>query len=104
MNRSEQRIPRLRTRGRENRRRLLAEPEDWAELSNSIVQRGADYWAETANKLSFLTQICDLTFADAVRNDGYISEERRVEAEILCRTYLAFHLPAWLPARGQGHS
>ena len=212
MNRSEQRIPKLRTRGRENRRRLLAEaerlllmsdgnplkfsdvfeaadvsrgsayriyigvddllqdlaaewinnfadyltaidldtaPGDWAELSNSIVQRGADYWAETANtlkvlpqvrsnapasyrqavrtmsdclavifnryfvvpevpgwrsKLSFFTQICDLTFADAVRNDGYISEERRVEAEILCRTYLAFHLPARLPARDQGHS
>ena len=50
------------------------------------------------------TQICDLTFADAVRNDGYISEERRKEAEILCRTYLAFHLPARLPARSQDYS
>ena len=212
MNRSEQRIPKLRTRGRENRRRLLAEaerlllesdgtplkfsdvfeaadvsrgsayriyigvddllqdlaaewinnfadyltaidletePENWATLSNTIVQRGAEYWAETANtlkvlpqirsnapasyreavrtmsdclaiifnryfvvpevpgwltKLSFFTQICDLTFADAVRNDGYISEERRIEAEILCRTYLAFHLPARLPARGEDHT
>lgn len=209
MNRSEQRIPKLRTRGRENRRRLLAEaerlllesdgsplkfsdvfeaagvsrgsayriyigvedllqdlatewignfadyltsidldtePESWAELSDTIVQRGADYWASTANtlkvlpqvrsnapasykqavrtmsdclavifdryfvvpdvpgwrsKLSFFTQICDITFADAVRNDGYVSEERRIEAEILCRTYLALHLPAWLPARSR---
>lgn len=211
LNRSEQRIPRLRTRGRENRRRLLAEaerlllesdgtplrfsdvfeaadvsrgsayriyngvddllqdlaaewtnnfadyltaidmgpaPENWAELSDTVVQRGADYWADTANtlkvlpqirsnapasyrqavctlsdclavifnrhfvipevpgwlaKLGFFTQICDLTFADAVRNDGYISKERRVEAEILCRTYLATHLPARLPVRSQVH-
>ena len=55
-------------------------------------------------KLSFFTQICDLTFADAVRNDGYISEERRIEAENLCRTYLAFHLPARLPVRGEDHT
>jgi len=209
MNRSEQRIPKLRTRGRENRRRLLAEtqrlllasagsplkfsdvfeaagvsrgsayriyigvddllqdlatewvnnlaeylttidletePENWTELSNLIVQRGAEYWTATANtlkvlpqirsnapasykqavrtmsdclavlfnryfvvpevpgwlsKLAFFTQICDITFADAVRSDGYISEERRKEAEVLCRTYLAFHLPALLPLRGQ---
>lgn len=209
MNRSEQRIPKLRTRGRENRRRLLAEaerrllesdgsplkfsdvfeaagvsrgsayriyigvddllqdlatewlnnladfliaidleedPENWAELSNLIVQRGADYWASTADtlrvlprirsnapatykqavrtmsdclavlfnryfvvpeipgwlsKLSFYTQICDITFADAVRSEGYVSDARRLEAEVLCRTYLALHLPAWLPARRQ---
>lgn len=210
MNRSEQRIPKLRTRGRENRRRLLAEaerlllessdnslrfcdvfaaagvsrgsayriyigvddllqdlatewinnladylmsmqldtePEDWAHLSDLIVRRGAEYWASTANtlrvlprirsnvpesykdalrtmsdclsrlfnryfempdvpawrsKLAFFTQICDITFADAVRREGYISDERRTEAEVLCRTYLAMHLPAWLPARGKG--
>lgn len=209
MNRSEQRIPKLRTRGRENRRKLLAEakrlllvtngkplkfsdvfeaagvsrgsayriyigvddllqdlatewlnnfvdylkssdpgvqPENWAQLSDFIVQRGAEYWAETANtlrvmprirsnvpssyrqavrtmseclsilfnryfdipdvpgwfsKLSFFTQICDITFADAVRTEGYISEERRIEAETLCRTYLAFHLPTWLPTRSR---
>ncbi|MDH3621714.1 MAG: TetR/AcrR family transcriptional regulator [Gammaproteobacteria bacterium] len=212
MNRSEERIPKLRTRGRENRRRLLAEaerlllegdgsplkfsdvfeaagvsrgsayriyigiddllqdlgaewinnfvddlqaidldtpPETWAELSDFIVRRGADYWAATANtlkvlprirsnapasysqavralsdclsviinryfevpevpgwlsKLAFYTQICDITFADAVRSEGHISERRRIEAETLCRTYLAFHLPARLPARNRAES
>jgi AcrR family transcriptional regulator len=210
MNRSEKRIPKLRTRGRENRRRLLAEaerlllkndgralkfsdvfegakvsrgsayriyigvddllqdlatewlnnfaaylmaidleyePENWAQLSDAIVQRGAEYWATTADtlkvlprirsnapasykqavrtmsdclaiifnrffvvpdvpgwlsKLAFFTQICDITFSDAVRSDGYVSEARRTEAEILCRTYLALHLPERLLARSQG--
>ena len=209
MSRSEQRIPKLRTRGRENRRKLLAEaerlllmsdgsplkfsdvfeaagvsrgsayriymgiddllqdlatewlnnfvdylkssdlgtqPENWAQLSDFIVQRGAEYWAMTADtlrvmprirsnapasyslavrtmsdclsvlfnryfvvppmpgwlsKLAFFTQICDITFADAIRTEGHISEQRRIEAETLCRTYLAFHLPTWLPARSQ---
>ena len=207
MSRSEQRIPRLRTRGRENRRKLLAEaerlmlasngqalkfsdvfeaagvsrgsayriyigiddllqdlatewvnnfveflqsselevqPENWAQLSDFIVRRGAVYWAITADtlrvmprirsnapasysravrtmseclavlfdryfvvpeipdwlsKLSFFTQICDITFTDAVRREGHISEQRQTEAEALCRTYLSFHLPAWLPPR-----
>lgn len=212
MHRSEQRIPKLRTRGRENRRRLLAEaerlllesdgsplrfsdvfeaagvsrgsayriyigvddllqdlaaewinnladylmsvqpethPESWAELSDVIVRRGAEYWASTADtlrvlprirsnmpasyrdavrtmsdclavlfnryfmvpdvpgwlsKLAFFTEICDITFADAVRRDGYVSEERCTEAEVLCRTYLAMHLPERLPARIPGQS
>lgn len=207
MNRSEQRIPKLRTRGRENRRRLLAEaerllletnggplkfsdvfeaagvsrgsayriyigiddllqdlstewinnfveflkdgvperqPETWGELVSFLVRRGADYWAETyltlrvlprfqsaaqanyiaavremsecvaeifsryfvvpevpgwISKLAFFTQICDITFSDAVRAEGRISEQRLREAEALCRTYLQFHLPTWLPAR-----
>lgn len=207
MSRSEQRIPKLRTRGRENRRKLLAEaerlllednggslkfsdifeaagvsrgsayriyiniddllqdlatewmnnfvscletyepeepPETWSQLSDLIVRRGAEYWAETSDtlrilprirsnapasyrtavrelsvclseifnrhfvvpevagwmtKLAFFTQICDITFTDAVRNDGHIREQRLIEAETLCRTYLAFHLPTWLPAR-----
>lgn len=212
MSRSEQRIPKLRTRGRENRRKLLAEaerllleskgdavkfsdifeaagvsrgsayriyigiddllqdlatewltnfveylkssvpddqPQTWSQLSDLIVRRGADYWAETTDtlrvmprirsnapasyssavrelsvclseifnrffvvpevpgwmtKLAFFTQICDITFTDAVRNDGHISEQRLTEAETLCRTYLAFHLPARLPARTQSVS
>lgn len=207
MNRSEQRIPKLRTRGRENRRRLLAEalrlllendgatlkfsdvfeaagvsrgsayriymgiddllqdlatewvnnfvdylqsadpgarPENWAQLSDFIVQWGADYWAETADtmrvlprirsgepssynqavhalaeciaqiferhfsmpdvpgwlsRIAFFAQICDICFADAIRNEGHIGEERVIEAQTLCRTYLAFYLPTWLPAR-----
>ncbi len=207
MSRSEHRIPKLRTRGRENRRRLLAEaerlllesdgsllkfsdvfeaagvsrgsayriyigiddlmqdlatewinnfvdhmknsspdetPETWAQLSDFIVQRGADYWAQTADtmrvlprirsstpssynlavramtnclsdifnryfvvpeipgwysKMAFYTQICDISFADAVRSEGRISEQRVTEAATLARTYLAFYLPTWLPAR-----
>jgi len=209
MTRSEQRIPKLRTRGRENRRRLLAEaerlllegssdplkfstvfeaagvsrgsayriyigiddllqdlatewinnfvdylkssdpgapPETWTQLSDFIVRSAAAYWAETADtmrvlprirsnapasynqavralsdclaeifnryfvipevpgwlsKLAFFTQLCDISFSDAVRSEGHISEERLIEAEALCRTYLAFHLPARLPARNQ---
>lgn len=54
---------------------------------------------EWSRKLGFYTELCDLTFADAIRTEGHISEERRVEAETLGRTYLAFHLPADLPAR-----
>ncbi len=207
MSRSEQRIPKLRTRGRENRRRLLAEaerlllesdgksvkfsdvfeaagvsrgsayriyigiddllqdlatewinnfveflqnsepgepPETWSELSDFIVRRGADYWAETSDtmrvlprirsneplsysnavramsngvsdlfnryfvmpdvpgwysKMAFYTQICDISFADAIRSEGHISEQRVTEAATLARTYLAFYLPTWLPAR-----
>jgi AcrR family transcriptional regulator len=209
MSRSEQRIPKLRTRGRENRRRLLAEaerlllesdgsplrfsdvfeaaevsrgsayriyigiddllqdlatewinnfvdylknssppatPETWAELSDFIVRRAADYWAETADamrvlprvrssapssystavsamtsciseifdryfevpdipgwnsKMAFYTQICDIAFADAVRGEGHISDQRITEAATLARTYLAFYLPTWLPTRSQ---
>lgn len=207
MTRSEQRIPKLRTRGRENRRRLLAEaerlllegssdplkfstvfeaagvsrgsayriyigiddllqdlatewinnfvdyleagepeqqPENWGQLVSFLVRRGAEYWANTyqtlqvlprfqsaahanynaavremslcvseifnryfvvpevpgwMSKLAFFTQICDITFTDAVRNEGRISEQRLTEAEAMCRTYLEFHLPTWLPAR-----
>lgn len=207
MNRSEQRIPKLRTRGRENRRRLLAEalelllesdgaplkfsdvfeaagvsrgsayriyigvddllqdlatewvnnfvehlqtadpgaqPENWAQLSDFIVKRGADYWAETADtmrvlprirsnapssynqavralaecialifdryfaipeipgwlsRISFFAQLCDIGFSDSVRTEGHISEQRLTEVQTLCRTYLAFYLPTWLPPR-----
>jgi hypothetical protein len=51
------------------------------------------------SKLAFFSQICDLAFADAVRTEGRISAQRLTEAETLCRTYLAFYLPTWLPAR-----
>jgi len=51
------------------------------------------------SKLAFFTQICDITFSDAVRAEAQISEQRLIEAETLCRTYLEFHLPAWLPVR-----
>jgi len=207
ISRSEKRIPKLRTRGRENRRRLLAEaermllesdgtplkfsdvfesagvsrgsayriyigiedllqdlatewinnfvtylgssepaspPTNWTDLSDFIIHRGAEYWATTADtlrvlprirsnapasynaavraladciagifdrhfvmpevqgwlsKMAFFTQIADMTFADAVRTEGRISEQRIKEGQALARTYLAFHLPTWLPAR-----
>lgn len=209
ISRSEKRIPKLRTRGRENRRRLLAEaermllegdgtplkfsdvfeaagvsrgsayriyigiddllqdlatewinnfvaylrtseptsrPDNWIDLSDFIIQRGAEYWANTSDtlrvlprirsnapasynsavraladciagifdryfvmpevdgwlsKMAFFTQIGDMTFADAVRTEGHISEERLKEAQALARTYLAFHLPTWIPQREQ---
>ena len=207
MSRSSTRIPKLRTRGRENRRKLLREaqrlllqkngatlkfsdvfeaagvsrgsayriyigmddlmqdiatswvndfvnylnefepeqrPDNWAQLSDSIVATGARYWDKTSDtlrllprvrsrepasyrkavrsmsqclvdmfdqyfeipeiphwshKLGFYTEICDTTFADAVRTEGTISEQRCDEAKILCRTYLGFHLPDQLPKR-----
>jgi len=207
MSRSTKKIPKLRTRGRENRRKLLREahrlllnqrdqplrfsdvfeaagvsrgsayriyngiddlfqdvatqwvenfvehlrdsdpgipPENWAQLSDFVVRRGAEYWSATADtlrllprlrsnepasyrlaveamsqclvdifdryfvipdiphwshKLGFFTELCDITFADAVRTEGRISEQRLREAESLGRTYLAFYLPADLPAQ-----
>ena len=118
--------------------RLEKAPSTWMELSDRCIERGADYWAETAItlralprirsnapaayrtavtevsaclgkifaryfdvpriaewhlKLGFYTQLCDNTFSDAVRADGKISEARLKEAQVLCRTYLGFHLP-----------
>jgi AcrR family transcriptional regulator len=207
MNRSADKIPKLRTRGRENRRKLQveaqrlmldgryedlkfsdvfeaagvsrgsayriydgiedlyqdlatewvkdfvaflrsgapeAQPEDWTVLADFIVRRGAEYWSATADtlrllprlranqpgsyrravqamsqvlvdlfdryfvipdrphwshKLGFLTELCDVVFADAIRTEGHISEERLEEAFAIGRTYLSFHLPADLPAR-----
>ena len=207
VSRSEQRIPKLRTRGRENRRRLMAEaqrlllegegaplrfsdvfeaagvsrgsayriyigiddllqdlatewinnfveflkvedenmsPDNWGELSDQVVERCADYWLQTSNtlrvmprirsnepssyreavlalaevnallfnrhfvipevpdwlqKMAFYMQICDITFSDAVRSERHISEQRISEAQALCRTYLSFYLPNWLPPR-----
>ena len=209
MNRSTQRIPKLRTRGRENRRKLLREaqrlllesngapikfsdvfeaagvsrgsayriyigmddlmqdiatawvndfvehlgrfdlssqPTSWQQLSDEIVAAGARYWDETSDtlrllprirsrepasyrdavramskclvdifdryfevpdiphwshKLGFFTEICDITFADAVRTEGHISAARLTEAQALCRTYLEFHLVDRLPLRQQ---
>ena len=208
MSRSVDKIPRLRARGRENRRKLLREaqrlmleqdgeetlkfkevfeaagvsrgsayriydgiedlfqdiatewvnnfvafmrgsdpdtrPEHWPELTEYIVRLGAVYWSATAetlrllprlranqpgsyrlaveamsralvdlfdryfiipeiphwsHKLGFLTELCDVTFADAVRTEGYISEARLKEAAAIGETFLSFHLPANLPAR-----
>ena len=207
MHRSVQRIPKLRSRGRENRRKLLIEaqrmmlepggdslkfsdvfeaagvsrgsayriyngiedlmqdiatawvnnfvdflgkvepanpPETWEQLADLVVKEGADYWDRTSetlrllprirsrepagyrravqamsqclveifdryfvvpeiphwsHKLGFFTEIADLAFADAVRTEGRISEERLAEACTLCRTYLSFYLPDRLAQR-----
>ncbi len=203
------RIPKLRTRGRENRRKLLVEaqrlmlerdadtlkfsdvfeaaevsrgsayriyngmedlmqdiatawvnnfveflgkfqpdspPETWQELSDLVVSEGAAYWDRTSDtlrllprirsrepagyrravqamsqalveifnryflvpdiphwshKLGFFTEIADVSFADAVRTEGTISEDRLAEACALCRTFLSFHLPDQVAQRRQ---
>ena len=203
--RSEERIPRLRRRGRANRRRLLetaerllsipatdklrfsdvfeaagvsrgsayriylgidellqdlagewldnfvkhldfseppALPEDWMSLSDFLVERAAVYWTSTdqtlrvlpriranvpdshrraqmelsrviggifsryfvlpakgdsQSVLSFYVQLCDSTFSDSMRRDGRVTAERVTEAQALCRTYLSFYLPQWMP-------
>ncbi len=57
-------------------------------------------------KLAFYTQLADSVYSDAMRIDGQISDQRLAEAQALCRTYLAFHLPTDLasrdPARTRG--
>ena len=208
MNRSEQRIPKLRTRGRANRDKLLRRaeemlgcnngqplrfsdvfqsagvsrgsayriyngiddlmqdlaaewvqnfvkhlaeirpeiaPKTWMQLSDFIIKSGADYWAETSNtlkvmprirsnaptsykaavhelseclaslyaryfqipdvpdwhrKLAFYTQLCDITYSDAVRADGEINDKNLKLAQTLCKTYLAYYLPESVLPRG----
>ena len=51
------------------------------------------------HKLSFYTQLGDTVFSDAMRAEGHISQERVEEAQVLCSTYLSFHLPSELRAR-----
>ncbi len=207
MNRSEDRIPKLRTRGRANRRKLLREaerqlaehhgeplrfsdvfesagvsrgsayriyisiddlmqdlttewitnavtflsevqpeqpPETWQQLSDFILEKGRDYWADTTETLramprlrsnapetyktavrefsqclaavfdrhfampevenwngvlSFYLQLSDAVFADSVRINNQVTDERLAEAQALCKTYLAFYLPDWVPTR-----
>mgnify|MGYP001815794637 CR=1 FL=1 len=119
-------------------------PQSWVDITDFVVRRGAEYWAATADtlrilprlrnrqpesyrlavqamsqvladifdrnfvmpdvpywshKLGFLTELCDLTFADAIRTEGRISEQRIIEAATIGRTYLEFYLPPDLPAR-----
>lgn len=210
MSRSEVRIPKLRTRGRANRRKLLREaerllaehhgeplrfsdvfesagvsrgsayriyvgiddlmqdlatewisnavaflnevrpeqsPQTWQQLSDFIIEKGRDYWLETAEtlrvmprlrsnapetykmalrefsqclaalfdrffampeienwtgKLSFYIQLCDIVFSDSVRLSNRVTDQRLAEAQAICKTYLTFHLPDWVPARQSG--
>jgi len=205
--RSDQRIPKLRTRGRANRERLLAQAErmidetagepirfsdvfaaagvsrgsayriyngiddlmqdlasvwinkfvahlntacaglsvtSWQQLSDCLLESSASYWRGTEEVLRVLprvrsnvpqsykqaakdvagtvagiferyfvipdvsdwlavvgmyVQLGDIVFSDAVRREGRISAQRLREAQKLCSAYLAFHLPASLPAK-----
>ena len=45
-------------------------------------------------------QLGDSIFADAVRRNGRVNEQRLMEAQKICSTYLSFYLPSWLPPRG----
>jgi len=119
-------------------------PESWVQISDFVVQRGAEYWTTTADtiellprlrasgpdsyrlavrsisacvgeildryfvmpdvpdwsrRLGFYVEMCDLTFAHAVRLEGRISQKRVSEAQTLGRTCLALDLPANLPRR-----
>lgn len=55
-------------------------------------------------KLAFYTQLADSVYSDAMRTDGRISDQRLAEAQALCRTYLAFHLPNDLVPRASAHT
>ncbi len=51
------------------------------------------------SKMAFFVQICDMTFTNAVREEGKVGQQRLAEAQAMCRAYLAFHLPAQLPTK-----
>ena len=120
-----------------------ARPQSWQKLSNYLVAASALYWVDTADTLRVLprvradvpesyraavkdmtrvlaeifetyfempavpdwlsilamyTSLGDTLFADAVRREGHISEQRLVEAQKICTVYLSFHLPDHLAA------
>ncbi len=51
--------------------------------------------------LSLYLQIGDTIFADAVRQEGTISDACLAETQRLCATYLSYHLPDTLTPRGE---
>jgi len=93
-------LPRIRSR----------EPESYREAVRAMSQGLVDIFnryfvvpeiPHWSHKLGFFTEIADIAFADAVRTEGRISEDRVAEACALCSTYLSFHLPDRLPQRRQ---
>ena len=46
------------------------------------------------SKLVFATQLCDFAYSEAVRTEGAITTQRLREAQVLCKTYFGFFLPA----------
>jgi AcrR family transcriptional regulator len=122
----------------------ITRPDSWVQLSDYLVARAAAYWIETADILRVLprvrsnvpesyraalneltkavadsfdryfrmpeipdwqstlamyTSLGDMIFADAIRREGHISNQRLVEAQKICNTYLSFYLPSSLQAR-----
>jgi AcrR family transcriptional regulator len=122
----------------------MNQPDSWSQLSDQLVARAASYWVETADTLRVLprvrsnvpesyraavkdltkafadtfdyhfempviadwlatlamyTSLGDTIFSDAVRREGYISEQRLMEAQKICNTYLSFYLPTWIPPK-----
>lgn len=51
------------------------------------------------SKLVFATQLCDFAYSEAVRADGVITRDRLREAQVLCKTYFGFYLPATVRPR-----
>jgi hypothetical protein len=49
--------------------------------------------------LAMYISLGDMIFADAVRREGRISEQRLLEAQKISNTYMSFYLPSWLQAR-----
>ncbi len=119
----------------------IDQPASWAELSDQLIVRAAQYWINTTATLNALprvrsntpdnyraavkdltrviagtfdryfvmpqisgwlstlgmyTSLADSIFADAMRREGHISEQRIIEAQKICNTYLSFYLPARL--------
>lgn len=122
----------------------IDQPGSWMELSDQLIERAAQYWINFSATLQALprvrtntpdsyraavkdltrviagtfdryfvmpqindwlptlgmyTSLADSIFADAVRREGRISEQRIVEAQKICNTYLSFYLPTGLPPR-----
>lgn len=125
-----------------------APPKTWMELTDFIIYSGAEYWAQTQNtlrvmprirsnapasykaavhelseclarlyeryfdipdipewhsKLGFATQLVDFAYSDAVRQEGEITEEKLQQAQVLCKTYFGFFLPASVKPRSSRH-
>ncbi len=119
-------------------------PQSWQQLSKHLVAASASYWVDSADTLLILprahsdfpesyraavkdmtrvlaeifetyfmmpavpdwlsvlamyTSLGDTIFAGAVRREGRISEQRLVEAQKICTTYLSFYLPDHLATR-----
>lgn len=67
-----------------------------ATFDEHFIMRDIPGWLPA---LAMYTGLGDAIFSDAVGREGMISEERLVEAQKICSTYLSFYLPTWLKSR-----